>query len=154
MKKCSKCGQVKDLNEFCRDRSRKDGKSHYCKACHSARDKAYRAANREKDIARHRAWRAANPEKSREISKAWRDANPERRAAYEKAYRAANREKRQAQYTVSNAVRDGKMEPSSSHRCADCDQPAQDYHHEDYTQPMHVVALCRSCHKQRHADQL
>ena len=33
LKKCSKCGEVKGVEEFGRDMSRKDGLTHYCKEC-------------------------------------------------------------------------------------------------------------------------
>ena len=42
-KVCSKCGQEKDIEEFHRDRTRKDGRQSYCKACQSAyKKKKYR----------------------------------------------------------------------------------------------------------------
>ncbi|WP_273845372.1 HNH endonuclease [Rubrobacter calidifluminis] len=33
-KRCSRCRQIKPLSEFCKNRSRKDGYHHRCKACH------------------------------------------------------------------------------------------------------------------------
>lgn len=33
MKKCSKCGEVKDINDFPKDGRKKDGHSTYCKKC-------------------------------------------------------------------------------------------------------------------------
>lgn len=38
MKTCSKCKEKKSLAEFHNDRSRKDGKCHYCKSCIRSRD--------------------------------------------------------------------------------------------------------------------
>jgi hypothetical protein len=35
MKKCSKCGKIKDESEFCKDKTRKSGLSNYCKTCWS-----------------------------------------------------------------------------------------------------------------------
>lgn len=35
MKKCPGCQKILSLESFCNNRSRKDGKAHYCKTCHS-----------------------------------------------------------------------------------------------------------------------
>jgi len=44
MKTCTKCGEMKPLSEFYKDKHSKDGLTSWCKAC--ARE--YRIANREK----------------------------------------------------------------------------------------------------------
>ena len=41
MKKCSKCGIVKDLADFSKNKSRKDGRSYYCKICGNISQKLY-----------------------------------------------------------------------------------------------------------------
>lgn len=55
-KKCSTCKQVKSLNEFTNDRTKKDGKRSNCKTC-----------KLQSDI----AWRNRNPEKVDEIRSRW-----------------------------------------------------------------------------------
>lgn len=55
MKKCSKCGETKELEEFHKDKSRKDGRTSKCKVCVSA----YYQANKEKRL----AYLKANKEK-------------------------------------------------------------------------------------------
>jgi hypothetical protein len=60
------------------------------------RQRAYRAANREKVQERNRAWHAANPEKGREYMRAWCAANPEKKREHNRAWHAANPEKRLA----------------------------------------------------------
>jgi hypothetical protein len=55
--------------------------------------------------------------------------------------------KRAAQYAVSNAVRSGKLIPLP---CFICGIKAE-AHHPDYDQPLSVVWLCPSHHKQAHA---
>ena len=84
-KKCTKCGEVKPLDAFHRDKARKDGHGYWCKACiaaYYARPdvKAHRAAKR--------AIREAKPEVKARIAAYY--AKPEvraRRAAYEAIYR-------------------------------------------------------------------
>ena len=41
MKKCYKCEEVKDLNHYYTDRTRKDGFTNQCKACKYKYDKEY-----------------------------------------------------------------------------------------------------------------
>ena len=43
-KVCTKCGVWKSLDEFCKDKSKKDGRRSDCKEC----QKGYRAKNKEK----------------------------------------------------------------------------------------------------------
>jgi hypothetical protein len=37
--------------------------------------------------------------------------------------------------------------------CVRCNERFAEYrHHEDYTKPLETIPLCRSCHRQRHAE--
>ncbi len=69
---CTKCGEVKSLDQFARFARSRDGHMTQCKACNNARRKA---------------WRQANPEREAATKRAWNKVNPERKAAYNKAYR-------------------------------------------------------------------
>lgn len=54
-KKCNKCGEMKNLNDFHNDKNRKDGKFITCKQCHYAymRDRYARPEVRKKALERH-----------------------------------------------------------------------------------------------------
>ncbi len=54
MKICSKCMEIKELNEFCSNKNSKDGKMHICKKC---------------NIMKLKEWRKKNPIKVKEIKK-------------------------------------------------------------------------------------
>ena len=71
MKTCSKCKDVKEVSNFEKDRSRKDGRYPQCKECR----KSYREEHREAARARHKAWHKANQESERARSKAYYKAN-------------------------------------------------------------------------------
>lgn len=74
MKRCKKCGAVKSLDDFYRNRGARDDRRPECKACANAtRLKRYRG-NRDREIARVRAWQKANPGRV----KAWRQKNRDR----------------------------------------------------------------------------
>jgi hypothetical protein len=143
-KPCRKCGST---DRYKPPLGKKLGA---CKACQKARDKAWRKANPEKHRARTRAWQKANPEKERAKNKAWQQANPEKYRAHFKTYEQNNPEKRAAHLAVKNAVRRGDLPQVSTCDCVDCGVPAVNYHHEDYSKPLEVVALCKKCHIKRH----
>src|SRR5947209_2842786 len=42
-KKCSCCGKIKPRADFTKNKNKRDGLGRYCKLCHRAKDKAYRA---------------------------------------------------------------------------------------------------------------
>lgn len=62
-KTCTGCGETKPYTEYHRNASSKDGLRSRCKACQSARRKAYYAANREAALACRKAYYEANRER-------------------------------------------------------------------------------------------
>ena len=60
-KKCSKCGEVKDLREFHKNASRKTGASDECKICIKKRGAKYVITHKEERNIRQRAWKERNP---------------------------------------------------------------------------------------------
>lgn len=60
MKRCSKCGETKDLNSFYKDKNRGDGLYTYCKECSSMDRKAYYESNKGRLQAAARDWHRTN----------------------------------------------------------------------------------------------
>ena len=58
-----------------------------------------------------------------------------------------------AHVTISCAVRKavarGDLLPATAHACVDCGDPAVEYDHRDYNQPLAVEPVCRSCNIRR-----
>ena len=94
MKQCKKCGEWKNIEDFHKDKPKKDGHSSLCKKCAIARAKKWKEDNPEKNrlngrkyVSRHRAehnkrgreWHRKNKERSRENSKRWASVNIERK---------------------------------------------------------------------------
>lgn len=92
MKLCKRCNESKPLDEFPRDKSRKDGRFAYCKPCNSAHASKWHRENREKHnasmrqryeceklkpgyrekaTASLREWRKKNPGHNRTLSGTW-----------------------------------------------------------------------------------
>ena len=62
---------------------------------------------------------------------------------YNKKWRLNNKEKVKAHWTVSNAIRYGKLIRKA---CENCGNEKSHAHHEDYTQPLKIKWLCHNCH--------
>ena len=57
--------------------------------------------------------------------------------------------KRRASRATSNAIRDGRLRRPIV--CSDCSKQCKpEAHHDDYTRPLEVRWLCRSCHVKFH----
>ncbi len=46
---------------------------------------------------------------------------------------------------LAQAIRAGALPRATEFQCADCGKPAEAYDHRDYTKPLQVDAVCRSC---------
>lgn len=96
-KKCSRCKEVKSLDEFVKAKSTKDGFYASCKKCGRARYKQYYLNNKEKVIQHTKQYRKNNIEKMKEWQKEYgreyRTKNIERQKQYTKEYYLNNKEK-------------------------------------------------------------
>lgn len=79
VKCCSKCGDIKPLDAFNKNRTRRDGLSRQCRKCVQVLQTAYRQNNREKCKAAIRRWRLNNPEKDKAAKARWLKNNPDKR---------------------------------------------------------------------------
>ena len=104
-KTCTKCGQIKNLDEFHNSKSHKSGKKSACKLCNTAAAVAYQKATKDTTYPRITAWRKNNPEKTKEYSRLARIKRADADREYRKTYYLNNVEaKRQysRQYAISN----------------------------------------------------
>lgn len=60
-----------------------------------------------------------------------------------------DKEGRKAIACVAKAIARGQLPPATAHRCVDCGTPATAYDHRDYTEPLNVAPVCRSCNGKR-----
>ena len=85
---CYKCGEEKPLEEFYKDKTRKDGRHSLCKTCSNQRMKLYYQKNSEEIKNRARNWEKNNREKRNASVKKWKDKHrDEVRAAGREYYR-------------------------------------------------------------------
>ena len=96
-KLCIRCGMEKNLFEFAKNISKKDGLQTYCKECHNAycrdyahnnKDKlqAYKQNNKDRINAYHKAYKQNNKDRINAYNKAYYENNKDRINAYKKAY--------------------------------------------------------------------
>jgi hypothetical protein len=94
-KTCTKCRQIKSLDNFSRHNGRKSAKSGYratCKQCQVADNRSYRSRNREKVNQAKRKYSEANKEQKSESDKKYREANKKKIAKRNKTWRTNNYE--------------------------------------------------------------
>lgn len=72
VKKCSKCGIEKTIDNFGLRKSRLDS---WCKQCYSKKSIEYYKNNKDKCDKKSKEWTEKNKEKSKEIKKRWKDKN-------------------------------------------------------------------------------
>jgi len=138
MKVCKKCKVEKELTEFFKDKSKKDGFRSNCKSCVKvykeankdklnayARDynKAYREANKEEVKAKQKVYYEANKDKLNANNKAYIEANKDKVKAKQKAYREANKDKRNAyarDYARERRKTDPLFKMKHNLRCRTC----------------------------------
>lgn len=147
-KKCTRCGEVKDIAAFPRQRT-------YCRKCHNAQSTKYYRPSRHTESYRIRArwhtqqYRIANPEKVKEQKKRYRKEQLPKLLEEGRFYRSKFPERKRAHDAVKYALSIGKL---TREPCFICGEPKADCHHSSYATDMrlHVTWLCRKHHSEVH----
>lgn len=134
-KVCFKCGETKPLYQFYKHPAMGDGHLNKCKEC-AKKDVAENYRVKRKQYAEYEHERFKTPERKVMV------------AQYQRKRRKQNPKKYIANSAVSNAVRDGRI--TKPDKCSECSAPKPQAHHPDYSKPLEVVWLCRSCHLKHH----
>lgn len=113
MMQCSKCGELKDLASFGKDKKSKNGLRCECRSCRNAYFQAYREANKEKIKAHFQVYYAANSERRKESSRRWHAANAKRANERSRKWHADHPEYNKEHSTKWNADHPGYATNSS-----------------------------------------
>lgn len=133
-KQCTKCGEMLPLDEFGPDRLNRDGKRSECRKC-----------DREK--ARKYYW--SHKEEKRAYNNQYHQDHRIELIAQAKHRIESDADKAKAKWVFKDAIRREKL--IRPDECSKCGKPCKpDGHHADYTKPLKVVWLCRSCHHYEH----
>ncbi|GAH52574.1 unnamed protein product [marine sediment metagenome] len=86
LKTCSKCGEVRGIGDFIKDRRYKDGLTNVCRACRNAYNREQYLLYREIFLKRAKTWRDNNKEKIRVHQKDYRNKNKDRLKSLDREY--------------------------------------------------------------------
>lgn len=147
-KTCRLCGVTAPVDAFYRMPSASDGRDSRCKECakeqvrrnRRERSDQYREYERGRASLPHRVEARRTYAKTEKGAEAFNRARARYRERYPDRYKATNK--------VNNALRDGVIEKDACFFCGGTDDLAA--HHHDYSKPLDVTWLCRSCHIKHH----
>ena len=77
-------------------------------------------------------------------------SNEEVRRRANERYHRRHPNRNKANKQVTKAIKAGILPPAETEFCFACGSDAHHYHHVDYSKPMEVIPVCRSCHRQWH----
>lgn len=92
-KACTKCGQIKPITDFRKDKRLKSGYGSQCKACKYEQTKAWVLNNYDRKLEINARWLAKNKDVKALSTKKWAQRNSEYLAAKSKKYRLENKER-------------------------------------------------------------
>ena len=137
LKQCKQCGKLLMLTDFYVHPKMADGHLNHCKPCVKLKVSLHRQINLEKLREYDRQRYKDSPKRQLQLK------NLQHRHFSDPVKRKATR-------ATSNAIRDGRLlRPNHCSQCACACKP--EAHHEDYSKPLDVVWLCRSCHCKVHS---
>ena len=148
-KRCRTCDELKSLDEFYRAPEMRDGRSNQCKACQSEYYRNYAAANRSRIAELQADWYDRNSERVKTRQRSYYADHRDTQLERIREWKQRNPNKTRAHSVVNNAVMRGKLQRQPCESCGDASTEA---HHDDYSRPLDVRWLCRTCHARHHAQ--
>lgn len=145
-KVCTKCGVVKPISDFYKDKTRKFGVYPACKTCSNVYKKTWRDKNRERINLTTKIYRENNSEKVKAANKKWNSFNKEKLCNYQLERRV--QKKQNGVFQVS----DKELFSLYRSKCFYCDQSKSV--EIDHIIPINrggrhsignLVAACRKC---------
>jgi hypothetical protein len=154
-KKCYKCGLVKPIGDFYKNKSCKDGLSTYCKSCFKDVQNKYRETHSEQVCERRKQYCAVNAERLREYSR-------------NKYYADIEKERERQRVRQKEHTREVHNLKTPCVKCGENRNYVIDFHHIDPSQKKYnisqivknptqlaeeiskCVCLCRNCHSEYH----
>lgn len=152
-KTCTKCGEVKPLEQFEKNAKCVNGRGGRCKKCRNEINSQYRVSPEAKESARRTREKHGEKYKARYQDK----YKSKYKETLKRGYRRWHKQNpfaRKAHRAVSDAIESGILNSVKSLPCSQCGNTAAHYHHHLGYEPQHwlsVIPLCVSCHRAEHA---
>lgn len=151
MKKCTRCKEKKDYDNFYKDKKAKDGYNGICKLCRLKMDRLRRKNDpewHEKRRLQNKKFHEENREKIRIRKKEWfaskKGRESHRRSSRKWKYK--NGPKVRAHSAVERAIKKGIL--IKKENCEICNSILRvEAHHSDYRKKLQVIWLCKVCHQ-------
>ena len=138
MKKCSKCGEMKEYSDFYKQSSMKDGYASRCKECKIKDVKSYRCKN----IDKYREYDRKRNHLPHRYS-----AQKERTSEYSKANKIKTRAHAFVKYYINkNTI----VKPNNCCVCGKISRVVG--HRKNYDNRLDVVWVCQPCHSNIHSS--
>ena len=159
MKHCYKCKEIKPLDLFYADNSRKDKKGHICKPCSKKTISEYIKNNPDKRKAVTKKYRELNGDKCREsslksrnkeLAKQWVKNNINK----VRIYQSNNRAKRKNSIGIHTPYQIDSLFHKQQGKCACCAKNISNGYHKDHIVPLakngtndiyNIQLLCKIC---------
>lgn len=109
MKKCAECGQKKNLDQFYKNRTRKDKHSELCIPCKKRLDREYYQLNRDKILGQQKERSSTRKKEKREYDKQHYKENRERLLSQSLRWHAEHREEDKVYHIKHNRTPQGKF---------------------------------------------
>ena len=152
-KVCSRCSLSKPLEAFIKQSTGRNGLIAHCRACESARKKAYAQTPTGKEKIKSYQRTAEQKQRHREYIKTYAASHREVFNIHARKYRAKFPERTRARQSLAKAVKSGKI--SRPDACSECGSSGfiEAHHHLGYAweNRFNVVWLCKKCHWLTHA---
>lgn len=152
MKKCFKCGEIKELFDFYKHPKMADGHVNKCKECNK-KDVRENRLDKIHYYTQYDKFRFVNDPSRKERNDKYAAENIGKSTAVKNAYLKRNPEKHEAHGILQRAVRSGKVvKPEKCERCGIVPPKARllHGHHHDYSKPLDVEWICIWCHADEH----
>lgn len=156
LRTCAKCGIVKLLNDFNKDKSRKYGVKHVCKSCCKEYRIQYYIKKKEQLAKKSAQYRILHIELMRERFKKWYISNKEKSRE-----NCRNRRARKINAPGKNTASDIKqLMTLQKSKCAVCRCSIKNGYHVDHIVPLakggsndkfNLQLLCQPCNQSKHA---
>lgn len=147
-KKCTKCHEILDIVYFSKSKSRYDGLNPWCKKCSCINSRNHYIRNKNKILIRHHKYNINNKDKILSQQKEYYNRNHKYIRERLSNYYYTHKNSCLIYTQVREAI---KKNIINRDKCAICQSKNNlDAHHPDYSKPLEIIPLCRSCHSKLH----
>ncbi len=146
-KRCTVCGEMKPLGDYCKNKRIQDGLHYVCKGCQKLKAKLYRETHKGQlaEIQRRYLKTEAGKRTRRRYKQSEKGKASVKRDTRKRM--ELYPEKYEARYKAMDAVNTGILKKQP---CEICGSSLVEKHHSDYSKPLDINWLCPEHHRELH----